>query len=77
MDDYQIPYWLWICQFFFFRGLGTLISVYETLHSHSWEGYVFAGWLFLLPDAIRGREGFVLKQLLGNNTNEKDNSNSS
>lgn len=70
MDQHHVPYWLWISQYIILRGLGIAISGYETLNGHNWEGYIFAGWLFLLPDVVKGREANFFKLLTGN-SNEK------
>jgi hypothetical protein len=74
MNDYHIPYWLWLLQYISLRFLGIGIAVYETVNGHNWEGYVFAGWLFLLPDVVKGREANFFKLLTGSNNEESKNS---
>jgi hypothetical protein len=67
----RIPRWMWLIQIVLFRTLGGFIAVHETIISPSnkfqWESLVFAGWLFLFPDAVKGRGLDILSRLIGGN----------
>jgi hypothetical protein len=68
-DVRQIPRWMWLLQIVLFRTLGCFIAINETVISSSskfqWESLVFAAWLFLFPEVVRGRGFDIFSRLTG------------